>query len=86
VLLEKLLVLGFEVLIQNHAADLPTVFAETLLRAEVGAMERRIVGQLPRAADAGMERLVTDIADVTSVAIEQARWPVNNEPNERTVR
>jgi hypothetical protein len=32
--LEKLLVLDLEVLIQNHAADLPTLFAETLLRSE----------------------------------------------------
>ena len=72
VFLEKPLVLGLEVLLEDHAADLPTLFAETLLRPEVGAVEGRVVGQLTRPADAGMERLVPGIADVAPVRLEQA--------------
>jgi hypothetical protein len=71
VLLEKLLVLGLEVLLEDHAADLSTLLAETLLRAEVGAIERRIVRQLTGSADACMERLVTDIAAVAPVRVQQ---------------
>jgi hypothetical protein len=71
VLLEKLLVLGLEVLLEDHAADLSTLLAETLLRAEVGAIERRIVRQLTGSADACMERLVTGIAAGGPVCVEQ---------------
>ena len=72
VLLEKSLVLGLEVLLEDDAADLPTLFAETLLRAEVRAIERRVMGQLTRPADAGMECLMAGIADVAAVGVEQA--------------
>ena len=75
VVLEKPLVLGLEVLLEDHAADLATLFAETLFRPEVGAIERRVVGQLTRPADAGMERLVAGIAGVAPVGIEQAASP-----------
>jgi hypothetical protein len=36
VLLEKPLVLGLEVLLEDHTADLPTLFAETLLGTAIG--------------------------------------------------
>src|ERR1700693_3183442 len=72
VLLEKPLVLGLEVLLEDHAADLATLSAETLLRAEGGAVEGCIVGHLTGPADAGMERLVPGIADVAPVGLEQA--------------
>ena len=70
-LLEKLLVLALEVDLKDHTADLSTLFAETLFLAEVRAVEGRVMRQLTRPADAGMECLVTGIADIAPVGIEQ---------------
>jgi hypothetical protein len=71
VFLEKALVFAFDVLLEDHAANLRALFTETLLRVEVGAIERGIVRQLTEPADAGMEPLVPGTADVAAVGIEQ---------------
>ena len=71
VFLEKALVFAFEVLFEDHAADLRTLSAETLFSAEVDAVERRIVRQLTGPADACMERLLTGIAAGAPVRVEQ---------------
>ncbi len=71
VFLEKALVLALEVLLEDHAVYLRTLLAEPLLSAEVGAIEGRVVRQLTRPTDACMERLVTDIAAVAPVRVEE---------------
>jgi hypothetical protein len=71
VFLEKTLVLALEVVFEDDTADLRTLFAETLLRAEVDAIKRRIVRQLTGPTDACMERLMTGIAAVAPVGVEQ---------------
>jgi hypothetical protein len=71
VFLEKALVLALEVLLEDHAVYLRTLLAESLLSAEVGAIQGRVVRQLTRPTDACMERLVTDIAAVAPVRVEE---------------
>src|ERR1700682_3750854 len=71
VFLEKALVFAFEVLLKDHAASLRALFTETLLRMEVGAIQGGVVRQLTRPADPCMERLLTGIAGVAPVRVQQ---------------
>lgn len=55
--LEKPLVLAFQLAVELHAQDVRVAVAQPLRRAEVGAIDLRIVGPLPRLVGAGVERL-----------------------------
>src|SRR5260370_25686986 len=75
VFLEKTLILALEILLEDHPVNLRALFAETLFLAEVGTIEGGVVRQLTGPADACIERLVTGIAAVTPVRIEQVASP-----------
>ena len=70
--LQPLLVLPLEVVLQDDAADLRALLAESLLGAQVGAIERGVVRQLPRPAHARVELLATFVVAVSTMAFKQA--------------
>jgi hypothetical protein len=69
--LQPLLVLPLKVVLQDDAADLRALLAESLLGAQVGAIERGVMRQFPRPADPSAELLTTLVVTVSAMAVEQ---------------
>jgi len=57
--------------LEDHAADLRTLFAETFFRAQVGAIEGRVVRQLTGPVDVRVKRLGAFVATIATVCFEQ---------------
>src|SRR4051812_42950276 len=70
--LQPLLILPLEVVLQDDAADLCALPAESLLGAQIGAIERGVVRQLPRPAHSRVELLAALVVAVATMALEQA--------------
>jgi hypothetical protein len=65
------LVFPLEVLLEDDAVNLRALFTEPLLRVEVGAIQGGVARQFTGSADACVERLVTGIASVPPVRVQQ---------------
>jgi hypothetical protein len=70
--LQPLLILPLEVVLQDDAADLRALLAESLRREQISAIERGVVRQLPRATHACVELLASLVVAVSTMALEQA--------------
>jgi hypothetical protein len=70
--LEPLLILAFELLVEDDAMDICALFVKTLCFAQVGAIQLRVVRQLARPVHAGVEGLVALAAVLAAVALQKA--------------
>jgi hypothetical protein len=70
-LLEPFLVFALELLLEDDAPDLAAVFTEPFFLPQIGAIELRVVRQLPRAADAGMEGLLAWIVALAAMGFQE---------------
>ena len=73
VLLEEALVLPLQLLLEQHAPDVRVSVAQAPLGAAVGPVDLRVVRQLPRPADARVERLPAILGTVPAVRFQQVR-------------
>src|SRR5207244_4566702 len=71
VFLQPLLVLALEFLFKDNAMDISALFSEAFLLAQIGAIKLRVMRQLSRPAHALVERLLTHIVAIATMAFEK---------------
>ena len=70
-LLQEPLVLALQLVVEDDAPDPPAVLAQARLGASVGAVDLRVVRQLPRLPEAGVERLAGLPAALQAMGLQQ---------------
>jgi hypothetical protein len=76
------LVVALQLVVQDHAIDSAALLAEAVLSVEVGAIDLRVVRQLARLSEAGVERLARlpgAFLSVVTIRFEQVSAAVGEE-------
>jgi hypothetical protein len=68
---EPLLIVAFQFLVEDDAADVGALFAEPLAFADVGAIQLRVMGQLAAPVHAGVEGLPTPAVVIAAVPLQK---------------